>query len=423
MSKVLASLCNMPQSHTSGLVLADLATGESRLLDMGLPEIIKTCTGLAQWGGRVYAMGVTAEGVHYLTALASDTFAILFTCQLAGLRDAHSILADREALYVVSTGTDSVIRYDLLPDGLSNPVVAWQATSEGRDTHHVNSIALWNGDVVISAFGPKTGATWSTAAAGYIHNLTQNRRVAENIYQPHSLCASNGDLYYCESARGRIYSVSGGCLEVGGYLRGLAFSATGQFVVGTSAARKISKSSGIVNNPADPGEPSGTCTLAAYAVNAGKPLKQAELGLASLGSEIYDVLVLEWSESGNPVNESGLPGKISNLSPPGEDAHIELVQELSELRHQLGTITRERDEARHHHNQKEAGMAELEAQLQDARGKIAVQAGQLDHLAEQVKILAGELMLSRHRVEALHASTSWRATAPFRRLARWLRRK
>lgn len=346
MSKVLASLCNMPQPASSGLVLVDFDTGECRLLDMGLPEKIKTCTGLALAGGRVYAIGVTVAGVHYLAALASDTFDRVFVCRLDDVKDAHSILAVHDALYVVSTGTDAVLRYDLSPGGVSNPVVAWQASDEGRDTHHINAIALWNEDVVISAFGPKIGATWSTATGGYIHSLTHNRRVAEGIYQPHSLCAANGELYYCESARGRLYSVGGDCLEVGGYLRGLAFASSRQFVAGTSVARKISKSSGIINNPGDPGEPSGKCALVVCALGAegAKGAKRlTEISLAAYGAEIYDVVVPDWTEMAASGDESSLP-EIRSVPPRTED-HEELaeVQTLSELQYRMGTLIGERE--------------------------------------------------------------------------------
>ena len=51
----------------------------------------------------------------------------------------------RSHLYVVSTGSDEVFRYDLGPTGLSNPVVIWQAQRLDTDTHHVNSISRVEG--------------------------------------------------------------------------------------------------------------------------------------------------------------------------------------------------------------------------------------------------------------------------------------
>lgn len=421
MSKVLASLCNLPQPATSGLILADLGTGAFRLLDMGMPENIKTCTGLALAEGRVYAIGVTAAEVHYLAALESDTFTKLFTCQLTHVRDVHSILVAHDALYVVSTGTDTVLRYDLLPDGLSNPVVAWQASSEGRDTHHVNSIALWNGDVVISAFGPKTGATWSTATRGYIHNLTQNRRVVESIYQPHSLCAANGELYYCESARGRIYSVSGACLEVGGYVRGLAFSSSGQFVVGTSVARKVSKSSGIVSNPGDPGEPSGKCALVVCTLGTDGPKRLAETSLAAYGSEIYDVAVLDWTEAVLPDHENNLSEIRSVPHQPEDNEHLAQIQAISELQYQIGVLTRERDQAGQQSGLKDAKIELLQDKQRQAEQKIAEQDDRIASLVGQVEIMTGELAHVRCRLNEILSSTSWKAMAPLRRLVQWLR--
>ena len=400
MSKVLASLCNMPQPPASGLVLADFGSGEYRLLDLGLPGKIKSCTGLALESGWIYAMCITAEDVHYLAVLSAATFAPRNFYRLENVLDAHSILALDGKLYVASTRTDSVVRYDLSPEGLANPVAVWQASGEGRDTHHVNSIAMWNGDVVISAFGPKTGATWSTATGGYIHNLTQNCRVAEDIYQPHSLCAANGELYYCESAKGRIYALSGDCIEVGGYLRGLAFPAAGQFVAGTSVARKISKSTGIVNNPGDPGEPFGACALAVYNLNPAGPEKMAELSLNASGSEIYDVLVLDWAEPVNTGDETGIAGSFSAMPLSGEGDHLERVQELSELRYQLDAVIEERNEAWRQRCRREAEKADLEAKLEEASAEIAVLDGRLSHLTGQIEIMTKDFSLARQRAEA-----------------------
>lgn len=421
MSKILASLCNMPQPASSGLVLADFDTGELRLLDMGLPEKIKTCTGLALEEGRVYAIGVTTNGVHYLAVFASDTFARLFTCQIGQVRDAHSILVVQDVLYVVSTGTDAVLRYDLSPGGVSNPVVVWQASDEGRDTHHVNSIALWNGDVVVSAFGPKTGATWSTATVGYIHSLTQNRRVAEGIYQPHSLCAAHGELYYCESARGRIHAVGGAGLEVGGYLRGLAFSPAGQFVAGTSVARKVSKSSGIINNPGDPGEPSGTCALVACRLGAEGPQRLAGISLAAYGSEIYDVVVPDWAEMLVSSHESSL-AEMRSVPPQLQDhEQLSLIQTISELQYQIGALTHERDVSGRQSAMKDTKIDLLQDQLRQAERKIAEQDDRISSLAAQTEIAASELALARHRLNEMLSSTSWRSMAFLRRLIQWLR--
>lgn len=420
MSKVLASLCNMPQPAKSGLVLADLDTGETRLLDMGLPEPIKTCTGLALDGEWIYAVGITAEDIHYLAVLSGSDYSPRGFAKIENVLDVHSILQHDGGLYLVSTRTDCVLRYELSPDGLSNPVVVWQASSEGRDTHHINSIALWKGDVVVSAFGPKRGATWSTATEGYIHNLTQNCRVARGIYQPHSLCTTQDELYYCESAKGRIYALSGGCLEVGGYVRGLAFSPEGLFVAGTSVARKISKSTGIVNNPADPGEPSGACALDYFILYEKMPVKLGQISLAAFGSEIYDVIGLEWTEPAMHTCQVALMDGASSQF-MGEQVHMEMVQELSELRYRLGVVAQERDEAGKHLLQKEAEMKALRATLEKNEAAISAQEIRLSDLAWQMEIMASELVKSRQCVDAVYASGSWKLMAPLRALARWLR--
>jgi hypothetical protein len=94
-----------------------------------------------------------------------------------------------------------VFRYDLGPPGLSNPIVVWQASNFETDTHHINSIAEWQGNLIISAFGPKFGTLWSSAFDGYIHDISRDRCVKTGIYHPHSLAALGDRLYYIESYR------------------------------------------------------------------------------------------------------------------------------------------------------------------------------------------------------------------------------
>jgi len=225
-----------------------------------------------------------------IAALRQNDLSPLYCQELPEVKDGHSILALDAKIYVVSTGSDEVICYDLLENKLSNPRIFWRASNSGTDTHHVNSIIKTGDELFVSAFGPKTGPLWASAKNGYVHNITTDRRVKSGIYHPHSLSAKHGQLYYCESSTRSFCSMNGPILKLEGYSRGIGWLNSEIVCIASSMGRRISKSTGLIANPADPGELEGKCNLAIRNI-INKELI-AEVELSGFGPEIYDVLVL-----------------------------------------------------------------------------------------------------------------------------------
>lgn len=345
MSNLLVSLCNLPVPGETAVLRMEMNSGAVFPLKVGSPLPIKSCTGLARDQARCFVLCQGVDFKSYLAVLNLADFTPAFFQFLPDVIDAHSLLAHQGRLYIVSTGSDAVIAYDVLDDRVANPAVIWNVQGDRsnirQDTHHVNSIALWNEDIVVSAFGPKSGETWSTATKGYLLNLTQRTILAENLYQPHSLKAWRGKLYYCESARGRVTCLGDASWEVGQYTRGLDFIADDTIAFGSSVARKASKSSGLINNPSDPGEATGNCS-----VNLFHPFSAAEAGqllsnsLADYGTEIYDLLCLSDTEAAQnqktqkALNSASLPGSCTIIIPV-YDAFDELQNCLRSIQNHL----------------------------------------------------------------------------------------
>lgn len=289
MNSILISFCNLPSPRRTALLKLNPDSEAISEVELGWHDIT-SCTGLCANDDHIYVL-FASGGLYYLGALRRDTLQPVLHHPLPEIKDGHSILAKQNHLYVVSTGTDEVFRYDLGSFTLSNPVVIWQANNLGIDTHHVNSIVDWKGSLVISAFGPKFGALWTSAFDGYIHDISENRCIRGGIYHPHSLTAKGERLYYVESHRKLLWCLEGPVLSLDGYSRGVGWLSDDLVCFGKSVGRRFSKSTGMIANPADLAERVGNCGVALTDIRRGKTIKQIDLEW--FGPEIYDVLVIE----------------------------------------------------------------------------------------------------------------------------------
>jgi hypothetical protein len=336
----------LAEAGLSLLGLIDLST--DRLTWLRLPNLMEPsvhATGLAQDDSFVFCVG--PSGPHTVVAVYRKPDLELHSSSLLTVLSGHDVLCIEDYLYVVATGQDSVFRFKV--DGGTveeQGELVWRAPgSDGSgDTHHVNSLALVNSSLVVSAFGPKAGKTWSTARAGYLWDITRSRPVQERVYHPHSVFADDGGILYCESARGAVRQVGGGVVLVpSAYVRGISRLGDGRLAAGVSAGRQVSKSTGVINNPADPGVRTQFCGVLTLAAGwpAGPTTNNGPntwLDMAPFHNEIYDILSVTGVMS--PVQESILgQSKLTPIQPP---VAIQIVDDLpdaeaEELRVQIET--------------------------------------------------------------------------------------
>ena len=262
---------------------------KSKPVNLGYPNLINSATGLAMDPYKIFILFWAKEKFH-ISVLDRYKMSPIFCQELPEIKDGHSILSTGKKLYVVSTGTDEIICYDILKNKLENPKSFWRADDAGKDTHHINSIVKMGDDIYVSAFGPKTGKLWTSASNGYIHNITRNARIKEGINHPHSLSERNGQLYYCESSTRSFCSLDGQVLKLDGYTRGIGWLSDKLVCISSSIGRKVSKSTGLIANSADPGEIEGKSGIVIRNIETQEVL--ANVDLSSFGPEIYDVLIV-----------------------------------------------------------------------------------------------------------------------------------
>src|SRR5262249_9496023 len=181
----------------------------------------------------------------------------------AAAADLHSLWVTGDTAYVVSTGTDEIIAAQMSGPEIIDEMVFWRPDPAGKraDRHHLNAIYGWRGEFFVSGFGPAAGEQWTTAQDGFVANISRGYTLASGIYQPHSVIAVGESLAYCESPKGAVSLLGRGRVRgLPGYARGLCRNGATLFV-GTSAARRRSRSTGVLNDADNLEAHSGTCAV------------------------------------------------------------------------------------------------------------------------------------------------------------------
>lgn len=249
----------------------NIISGERRWIDVGVNNL--GLTGIALDANYIFA--VCQSNIPTLSIISRKNHKPVAVIQLNELGDPHSITIDAKGyVYIVSTAHDSVSRYffDKQKNKLKYVDCMWNPKNslQNSDTHHINSIFVCNRNIFISAFGPREGERWSSANDGYIYNITKGLKEIKKIYHPHSIFvernifSKRNDFYYCESSSRSVKKNNKIIVKLDkGYTRGLCLWKNHLFL-GTSSGRKRSKSTGLVNNPADSGDLEEDCRVLIY---------------------------------------------------------------------------------------------------------------------------------------------------------------
>jgi hypothetical protein len=296
---ILISFCNTTPGAPS-LALFEIATGTIKIPSVPSLLAIQKPAGIALSNRFLFVLttrvdpfsrpsidppnpsGLFVFDRRSLTLLASHVCASIF--------DAHTAIVEENALVVVSTGSDEIVRVHLRGPNVIGEEVVWRAdahTARG-DLHHLNAICQWRGDLVVSGFGRKTGPTWSTASNGFITAIRNGERLASGLKHPHSLVDVDGALVYCQSSTSTLHlHGTDRVQQMPGYARGIARAGDSLFV-GTSRGRQISKSTGHLTNRGDPGATAGRCAIVRLSATTFE-IEEA-VQLERFGVEIYDLL-------------------------------------------------------------------------------------------------------------------------------------
>lgn len=298
-SQLLVSICNVAaRPRPSCLLRMDafphtIFSREAQWVDVGFGgELLVSGAGIAADEDFVYHVSIAQTDFETrLTVLDRSTFEVVHVQRLTDVVDAHSIARYGADLCVASTGTDEVVAYRIDGHRLTDPRVLFTPTGAKDDTHHINSVAVVNGELLCSAFGPKNGGSWSTAAHGYIRNVTRNMDILTGLQQPHTVTCRADEILFCNSQLGTVESVDGPVAYLAGYARGLAFAPDGTMYAATSEARRpthLPARTDIFENRNDVGELHGRCAVVQFSSRG----LRTEFGLSTFGAEIYDLHLL-----------------------------------------------------------------------------------------------------------------------------------
>ena len=323
---IMISFCNVRMPARPILGLLNIDSSEFCILQP--PSELPQCsgiTGLAASERYVYAV-VQTRPTSGLLIFDHSALTILnyYTFRLAV--DVHSIWVSGELLYAVSTGTDEVIELEMRDAEVISEAVFWRPEPQAQraDIHHLNAVFRWRGDLLVSGFGKKREHRWNSARDGFIVNISKSEKLFSGIYHPHSLFVFGNNVAYCESSEMAV------CLagktrisrQLAGYTRGLCIAGNKLFV-GTSKGRKVSKSTGEMNNPTVSSVPTGRCAITRLSCDSLEIENSIDLDTYGTSVEIYDLLPLQANSSWRVVEDItfrpfDITQELAALIPPGD---------------------------------------------------------------------------------------------------------
>jgi tetratricopeptide (TPR) repeat protein len=251
-------------------------------------------TGLCRHDGVIYCGLQTAPSTMVAIRQGAPEFE---TIRLKNVRNFHSAVSYGDRILIVSTGADCVVSFD--PQTRKEEVV-YRVSSAGRDTLHLNGIALYRGSPVISMKGPNEPET-GKLRTGEVRNLVSGQTLIQGLREPHSVFAAGDELFVLESATAQLIGYAKGRVRpvasLAGYLRGLHVGRD-LTLIGRSGYRTLSASFGADRNrpyflPDDKvPEPMRS---AIYALKAGGEFIAIET--SDIAHEVYDLLELTDAEA------------------------------------------------------------------------------------------------------------------------------
>ncbi|QTH42334.1 glycosyltransferase [Cohnella sp. LGH] len=160
------------------------------------------------------------------------------------ISDIHDIYIYKDRVYVVSTGTNEVVQMSL--QGAIQHRYSFPCKS---DSWHLNCLEMWNGKLVVSAFGKfdmHRGYKNNTNGNGIVFEVQSGEILLDRLSQPHSPKWDDNRLYVCNSEEKEIWAQTDNetsirKLQLDSYVRGLCIT-EGTIYAGLSKSRNNSDS-------------------------------------------------------------------------------------------------------------------------------------------------------------------------------------
>jgi hypothetical protein len=287
MNKLLISSCFNP-NPLFALAVYCLDSGRISFVDLSaIPHSIhfRGISGLAKVSSGFVA-GLQSNGPSKLLFL-DEALRVVRVESLQLTADIHSIVHYDGTLFMVSTGNDSVVVYDI---AARTETLVRCLGSSAADTVHLNGLCLHQGRVFVSMFGVPTP---KSMRCGSVAAVDTGETVLGGLRHPHSLTSARESLMLAESLTGALVSFdTDGRLRdqrpgYFGYLRGLGII-DGRVIVGRSKKRKVSRSTGASVEGANAMDWLSVEQPALYDITEGKAAQ--EVDLLPFFDEVYELL-------------------------------------------------------------------------------------------------------------------------------------
>jgi len=254
-SHFLVTLCNQSASVTHSLCIVDATDGGLGWIDLAqigtrYANDIGGFCGACSYEDKVI---VCSQSFWNPSLFVIDVSTGEITCSysLTGVKDPHSLVFDNGAFYLVSTGTNEIVRIEFNGTTFTNHEVFWRykETDPTRDDVHLNGLTTSLNGLIASCFGPRQAdGKWGTK--GSVFYVNSYASIFDDLNQPHSPVVIDNRIFYVESNEGKLYFSElkdhGGwevarTIDLGGYLRGIT-SYGNRILVGVSSNRNRSRS-------------------------------------------------------------------------------------------------------------------------------------------------------------------------------------
>jgi hypothetical protein len=313
--RVAVTFCNQHSTPRLSVLAVDLETGERAWLDVPA-AFDRGAAGITDIEGDILVACQPGGLFRYGTDLRPR--AILPT---PGARNLHSILyrSGECAVYVTSAHNDTLFRYELDRTGTSvigtSEVYCADPRGRGDDRYHLNSVVDWNGDLYVTMFGTKDGATNRDRRNGSVVRVADGKVVVDGLYHPHTLFALGDALYVVESQARAVRRIAGGPDDAwhiaGGYPRGVVATGPETLWVGISSLRRESSSLGTPN-VIDSSSPLDFRTRLVE-IDLASGSAGRTIDLTDLGAEVFDIRPLPATAAFVPSPDKGLSERIEAL--------------------------------------------------------------------------------------------------------------
>ena len=264
---------------------------------------VRGVNGLFRIGGHTI-VGYQSDPTRMV--VLDDEFRVVSSFDVPGLKDTHSFAPHDGKLLAASSRTDEIYALRLGEQFQLLDAACWwrhPQNKSGQDEHHVNSVAVHNGEVLATWLGRKQPGGWSKTVDGCLFNFSRQQPMMTGVHHPHTAYSLDGTWMLCESGTGTLIC-EGRRLPLGGYVRGMTHDEQHLYVA-VSGRRLVSRSEGTLNVP-----PAATLEETKSAVlvvdrRTFQPVKRIDLG--RFGTEIYDLAALErnsfpdWMRPADPV--------------------------------------------------------------------------------------------------------------------------